>query len=32
MFGLTFNEFKIVGVIILVAIYTIVIINKWRNG
>lgn len=31
MFGLTLHEFRIVGIIVLVAIYTAVIINKWRN-
>ena len=31
MFGLTVHEFKIITTIILVAIYTIAMIYKWRN-
>jgi len=31
MFGLTLHGFRIVGAIILVAIYTIAAIYKWRN-
>jgi hypothetical protein len=31
MFGLTFNEFKIVASIVLIAIYTTAVVIKWRN-
>lgn len=31
MFGLTLPEFRIVGAIILVVIYIIAAIYKWRN-